>query len=53
VGTGTIPAYVRRDDTSADDHKWVDLRGGRDALCSSAPDKYKLHTSIFKSMNLI
>jgi hypothetical protein len=36
VDPGTIPAYVRRDDTSVDDHKWVDLRGGHDALCSSA-----------------
>jgi hypothetical protein len=36
VDPGTIPAYVRRDDTSADDHKWIDLRGGRDVLYSSA-----------------
>jgi hypothetical protein len=33
-GPDTIPAYVRRADTSADDHKQVGLRGGRDALCS-------------------
>jgi hypothetical protein len=32
----TIPAYVHRADTSADEHKQADLRGGRDALYSSA-----------------
>jgi hypothetical protein len=31
----TIPDYVRRTDTSADEHKWADLRGGSGALCSS------------------
>jgi hypothetical protein len=35
-GLGTIPAYVRRADTSADDHKQVGLHGDRGALCSSA-----------------
>jgi hypothetical protein len=30
-----ILAYVRRADTSADEHKLAGLRGGRDALCSS------------------
>jgi hypothetical protein len=33
---GTIPAFVCRADTSADEHKWTGLRGGRGALCSSA-----------------
>jgi hypothetical protein len=32
---GTIPAYVRRADTSADEHKQAGLRGSRGALCSS------------------
>jgi hypothetical protein len=36
VGLGTIPAYVHRADTSADEHKWASLRGGSGALCSSA-----------------
>jgi hypothetical protein len=36
VGPGTIPAYVRRADTSANEHKRVSLRGGRDTLCLSA-----------------
>jgi hypothetical protein len=36
LGPGTIPAYVRQADTSADDHKRVGLRGGRGALCLSA-----------------
>jgi hypothetical protein len=36
VGPGTIPAYVRRADTSADEHKPVGLRGGCGTLCSSA-----------------
>jgi hypothetical protein len=31
-----ILTYVRRADTSADEHKRVGLRGGRGALCSSA-----------------
>jgi hypothetical protein len=35
-GSGTIPAYVRRADTSANDHKRVGLRGGHGALCSLA-----------------
>jgi hypothetical protein len=35
AGLGTIPAYVYRADTSVDEHKWADLRGGRGALCSS------------------
>jgi hypothetical protein len=35
-GPDTIPAYVRRANTSADDHKQVGLRGGRGALCSLA-----------------
>jgi hypothetical protein len=35
AGPGIL-AYVRRADTSADEHKWVDLRGGHGALCSSA-----------------
>jgi hypothetical protein len=35
-GPGTIPAYVHQADTLADDHKWVGLHGGHDALCSSA-----------------
>jgi hypothetical protein len=33
---GTIPAYVHRVDTSANEHKQADLRDGRGALCSSA-----------------
>jgi hypothetical protein len=33
---GTIPTYIRRTDTSADDHKRVGLRGGLGAFCSSA-----------------
>jgi hypothetical protein len=32
---GTIPAYVRRADTSADEHKQAGLRDGCDVLCSS------------------
>jgi hypothetical protein len=36
VGSGTIPTYVRRADTSADELKQASLRGGRDTLCSSA-----------------
>jgi hypothetical protein len=36
AGSGTIPAYVRRADTSADEHKQAGLCGGRGALCSSA-----------------
>jgi hypothetical protein len=36
AGAGTIPAYVRRADTSANEYKRVGLRGGRGALCSSA-----------------
>jgi hypothetical protein len=36
AGPGTIPAYVHRADTSADDHKRVGLRGSRGALCPSA-----------------
>jgi hypothetical protein len=35
-GPGTLPAYVRWADTSADEHKRAGLRGGRGALCSSA-----------------
>jgi hypothetical protein len=31
-----ILTYVRRADTSADEHKRVGLRGGRGALCLSA-----------------
>jgi hypothetical protein len=36
AGSGTIPAYVHRVDTSADKHKQAGLHGGRGALCSSA-----------------
>jgi hypothetical protein len=36
AGAGTIPAYVHRVDTSADDHKRVGLRGDSGALCSFA-----------------
>jgi hypothetical protein len=35
AGPGIL-AYVRQTDTSADEHKRVDLRGGHGALCSSA-----------------
>jgi hypothetical protein len=35
-GAGTIPAYVRRADTSADKHKQAGLRGGHGVLGSSA-----------------
>jgi hypothetical protein len=36
AGPGTIPAYVHRAKTSADEHKRAGLRGGHGALCSSA-----------------
>jgi hypothetical protein len=36
AGPSTIPAYVHRVDTSADDHKQAGLHGGHGALCSSA-----------------
>jgi hypothetical protein len=36
AGPGTIPTYVRRANTSADEHKQVGLRNGCGALCSSA-----------------
>jgi hypothetical protein len=36
AGSGTIPAYVRRADTSADEHKRAGLCGGCGTLCSSA-----------------
>jgi hypothetical protein len=36
AGAGTIPAYVCRADTSANEYKRAGLRGGRGALCSSA-----------------
>jgi hypothetical protein len=35
AGLGTIPAYVRRADTLANEHKRAGLRGGRGTLCSS------------------
>jgi hypothetical protein len=41
AGPGIL-AYVRRADTSVDEYKWVGLRGGHDALCSSP----MLHMSV-------
>jgi hypothetical protein len=34
AGPNTIPAYVHRADTSADEHKQGGLRGGHGSLCS-------------------
>jgi hypothetical protein len=36
AGPDTIPVYVHRTDTSADEHKQAGLRGSHDTLCSSA-----------------
>jgi hypothetical protein len=43
---GTIPAYVCRADTSADEHK-------RTPYVRRLPDEYKLRTLVFKPMNVI
>jgi hypothetical protein len=36
AGSDTIPTYVGRGDTSADEHKRASLCGSHDALCSWA-----------------
>jgi hypothetical protein len=36
VDPSTIPAYIHRANTSANEHKQASLRGGRGTLCSSA-----------------
>jgi hypothetical protein len=53
VGMGTISAYVHRADTSTDQHKRTGLRVVVTPYICQPPDEHKLHTSVFKPMNIV